>query len=66
MKYERERRLFDDEKQKRLYEIQDSIDDLNLATSDKQKMKNEIEDLIQEQNKLQGKIDELTADQDEE
>jgi hypothetical protein len=66
LKYERERRLFDDEKQKRLYEIQDSIDDLNLATSDKQKMKNEIEDLIQEQNKLQGKIDELTSDQDEE
>lgn len=46
LKYEREKRQFEDEKQKRLYEIQDSIDDLNLATSDKQKMKNEIEELI--------------------
>ena len=52
LKYEREKRQFEDEKQKRLYEIQDSIDDLNLATSDKQKMKNEIEELIQEQIKL--------------
>lgn len=57
LKYEREKRQFEDEKQKRLYEIQDSIDDLNLATSDKQKMKNEIEELIQEQIKLQSKID---------
>ena len=48
LKYEREKRQFEDEKQKRLYEIQDSIDDLNLATSDKQKMKNEIEEHIQE------------------
>jgi len=66
LKYEREKRLFEDEKQKRLYEIQDSIDDLKLASSDKQKMKNEIEDLIMEQNKLQSKIDQLKGDQDEE
>jgi len=30
------------------------------------KMKNEIEDLIMEQNKLQSKIDQLKGDQDEE
>jgi hypothetical protein len=29
-------------------------------------MKNEIEDLIMEQNKLQSKIDQLKGDQDEE
>lgn len=38
--------MFEEEKQKRLYEIQDSIESLNLPTSDKQKMKNEIDDLI--------------------
>mmetsp|Transcript_41905 Transcript_41905/g.64131 ORF Transcript_41905/g.64131 Transcript_41905/m.64131 type:complete len:81 (-) Transcript_41905:743-985(-) len=59
LKYERERRQFEEQKQKRLYEIQDSIDNLSLGTSDKQKLKNEIDDLIQEQNKLKTKIDSL-------
>ena len=40
--------MFEEEKQKRLYEIQDSIENLNLATSDKQKMKNDIDEMIQE------------------
>lgn len=57
LKYERERRIYEEEKQKRLYEIQDSIENLNLATSDKQKMKTEIDELILESNRLQSKID---------
>jgi hypothetical protein len=52
LKYEKERSLYEEEKQKRLYEIQDSIENLNLAASDKSKLKNEIDELIAEQNKL--------------
>ena len=49
LKYETEKRRFEEERQRKLYEIQDSIDDLgNLAASDKQKMKSEIEQYIQE------------------
>jgi len=48
LKYEKERKMFEEEKEKKLYEIQDSIENLNLATSDKQKLKSEIDDLIQE------------------
>jgi len=66
LKYERERRMFEEEKQKRLYEIQDSIENLNLATSDKQKMKNDIDEMIQEQNRLQNKIDQIQREQDDE
>ena len=35
LKYEKEKRQYEEEKQRRLYEIQDSIENLNLATSDK-------------------------------
>jgi len=51
-KYAKERRQWEEEKQKKLYEIQDSIDDLNLAASDKTKLKGEIDDQIKEQNHL--------------
>jgi predicted phage gp36 major capsid-like protein len=51
-KYAKERRHWEEEKQKKLYEIQDSIDDLNLAASDKTKLKGEIDDQIKEQNTL--------------
>ena len=56
-KYVQERRLFEEQRQRRLYEIQESIDDLNLAHSDKQKLKDEIDDFIRQQNKLQGQVD---------
>lgn len=46
LKFEREKRSFEEEKQKKLYLIQDSIENLNLASSDKQKLKTEIDDLI--------------------
>lgn len=56
-KYDQERRLFEEQRQRRLYEIQESIDDLNLAHSDKQKLKDEIDDYIRQQNKLQAQVD---------
>lgn len=65
LKYEAEKRAFEEEKQKKLYEIQGSIENLNLASSDKQKLKTEIDDLIKEQRELQYKIDGLRKEQDE-
>lgn len=56
MKYEKERRLFEDEKRKRMLDIQSSLDKLNIATSDKDKLRKEIENLTREQKELQSKI----------
>ena len=39
---------------------------MNLAASDKSKLKNEIDELIAEQNKLQAKVNQLALDKDEE
>lgn len=39
---------------------------MNLATSDKQKMKSEIDELIQESNRLQSKIDQIQREQEDE
>ena len=47
-KYEKERRLFEDEKKKRLNDIQQSIEKLNIASSDKEKLKHEIDTLNRE------------------
>ena len=66
LKYEKERSLYEEEKQKRLYEIQDSIENLNLAASDKSKLKNEIDELIAEQNKLQSKVNQLVLNKEDE
>ena len=46
-------------------EVQDSIENLNLGTSDKQKLKSEIEDLIQDQKRLQTKIDKSKGEQED-
>ena len=65
LKYEAEKRVFEEEKQKKLYEIQGSIENLNLASSDKQKLKNEIDDLIREQRSLHGKVDNIRQEQED-
>ena len=51
-----ERRLFEEEKRKRMQDIQSSIDRLNIASSDKDKLKKEIEKLNKEQQELQDKV----------
>lgn len=38
-KYEKERRIFEEEKRRRLQDIQSSIDKLNISTSDKDKLR---------------------------
>ena len=38
-KYEKERRMFEEEKRRRLQDIQQSIERLNIASSDKEKLK---------------------------
>ena len=47
-----ERRLFEEEKRKRMQDIQSSIDRLNIASSDKDKLKKEIEKLNREQQEI--------------
>ena len=65
-KYEKERRLFEDEKKKRLNDIQQSIEKLNIASSDKEKLKHEIDTLNREQRDLQSKIEALEAEMESE
>jgi hypothetical protein len=38
-KYEKERRIFEEEKRRRLQDIQSSIDKLNISSSDKDKLR---------------------------
>ncbi|CDW77582.1 ww domain containing protein [Stylonychia lemnae] len=66
MKYEKERRLFEDEKRKRMQDIQSSIDKLNIASSDKEKLRHEIDNLNREQKDLQKKIQSYEEDLDNE
>jgi uncharacterized protein YlxW (UPF0749 family) len=56
--------MFEDEKRKRLYDIESSIEKLNISSSDKEKLKKEVESLNKEQKSLQNKIDELEKEFD--
>ena len=47
-KYEKERRIFEEEKRRRLQDIQSSIDKLNISSSDKDKLRQEIDSLNHE------------------
>lgn len=58
-KYDKERRLFEEEKRKRMHDIQSSIDKLNIASADKEKLRQEIETLNREQADLNEKIAEI-------
>jgi hypothetical protein len=55
-KYEKERRIFEEEKRRRLQDIQSSIDKLNISSSDKDKLRQEIDSLNQEQKELSIKL----------
>lgn len=55
-KYEQERRLFEEEKRRRLKDVQQSIDKLNIASADKDKLRSEIGTLNRESTELQAKI----------
>lgn len=50
--------MFEDEKRRRVEEIQKAIQALNIASADKQKLASEVENLNREQRTLQAKIDE--------
>ena len=47
-KYEKERRLFEEEKRRRMQDIQSSIDKLNIGHADKEKLRQEIDQLNHE------------------
>ena len=55
-KYEKERRIFEEEKRRRLQDIQSSIDKLNISSSDKDKLRQEIDSLNHEQKELSNKL----------
>jgi hypothetical protein len=55
-KYEKERRIFEEEKRRRLQDIQSSIDKLNISSSDKDKLRQEIDSLNHEQKELSSKL----------
>ena len=42
-KYEKERRIFEEEKRRRMQDIQSSIDKLNIGHADKEKLRHEID-----------------------
>ncbi len=65
-KYEKERRLFEEEKRRRLQDIQSSIEKLNISSSDKDKLRHEIDSLNQEQRELSLKLQELETELDQE
>ena len=55
-KYEKERRIFEEEKRRRLQDIQSSIDKLNISSSDKDKLRQEIDSLNHDQKELSIKL----------
>jgi len=56
-KHEKERRIFEEEKRRRMQDISSAIEKLNIASADKEKLKDEVDSLNREQRVLQGKID---------
>ncbi len=51
--------MFEEEKRRRIEDIQKAIQSLNIASADKQKLTSEVENLNREQRTLQAKIDEF-------
>lgn len=47
-KYEKERKIFEEEKRRRMQDIQSSIDKLNIGHADKEKLRQEIDQLNHE------------------
>ena len=66
VKYEKERRLFEEEKRKRLQDIQQSIDKLNIPSADKDRLRQEMDQLKNEQRELNAKIAEIEEELDQE
>ena len=44
-KFEKEKRMFEEEKRRRLQDIQQAIERLNIASTDKEKLKDEVDTL---------------------
>ena len=42
-KFEKEKRMFEEEKRRRLQDIQQAIERLNIASTDKEKLKEEVD-----------------------
>ena len=58
-KFEKEKRMFEEEKRRKLKDIQMAIEKLNIASSDKERLKDEVDELNKEQRQLQSRIDDL-------
>lgn len=55
-KFDKERRQFEEEKRKRMQDVQAAVDKLNIASADKEKLRQEIDGLNREQSELNQKI----------
>lgn len=51
-RFEKERRMFDEEKRRRMQDIEQSIEKLNIASSDKEKLKEQVDSLNRQQRTL--------------
>ena len=58
-KFEKEKRMFEEEKRRRLQDIQQAIERLNIASTDKEKLKDEVDTLNRQQRTKQSAIEEL-------
>lgn len=66
LKFEKERRLREDERRKRMQDIQSNIDKLSIPSSDKDKLRREIDNLAKEQKELQSRIKQLEDEKEQE
>ena len=65
-RFEKERRIFDEEKRRRMQDIQQSIEKLNIASSDKEKLREQVDSLNRQQKSLQGRVNELESELEDE
>jgi hypothetical protein len=65
-RFEKERCIFDEEKRRRMQDIQHSIEKLNITSSDKEKLKEQVESLNRQQKSLKSRTNELEAELEDE
>ncbi len=65
-RFEKERRQFEEEKQQRMQDIQQSIERLNITSSDKERLREQVDNLNREQRTLQTRLNELETELEDE
>ena len=65
-RFEKERRMFEEEKRRRMQDIQQSIEKLNIASSDKEKLREQVDTLNRQQRTLQTRLNQLETELEDE